>query len=166
MKGMKRRPDSFFLFVLMFLSVQLYSEKINYISKTIIYDNEKKTILLCDSIRISSSEFTLTCDTLLIVKKDKMLFGRRNINLKMNEFDIKGESIVFSYDTKTGSIYHAKTKIDKGFLTGEKISTFKKNEYFIYNGNFTTCSADTPHYSFYASKMHLYQNDRVIVRPF
>jgi len=150
----------------MFLSVQLYSEKINYISKTIIYDNEKKTILLCDSIRISSSEFTLTCDTLLIVKKDKMLFGRRNINLKMNEFDIKGESIVFSYDTKTGSIYHAKTKIDKGFLTGEKISTFKKNEYFIYNGNFTTCSADTPHYSFYASKMHLYQNDRVIVRPF
>jgi len=163
---MNKRLSLFLLYALMILSAPIYSEKINYIAKKIIYDNEEKSILLCDSIKINSSGFDLTGDTVLVYQKDKMLFGKGNINLKMNDFDISGDSITFNYEKKTGSIFHAKTKIDKGYLRGEKISTFKENEYFIYNGHFTTCSADTPHYSFYASRMHLYQNDRVIVRPF
>ena len=163
---MKSRHSFLFLCALIITSAHLYSEKITYISKTIIYDNVEKTTLLCDSIQIQADGFSLSGDTVLIAKKDKMLYGKGNVKLKLDEFDISGDSISFNYDTKTGSIYHAKTKIDKGFLNGERITTLKKDEYFIYNGHFTTCSADTPHYSFYASKMHLYQNDRVIVRPF
>ncbi|MGE3063238.1 MAG: LPS-assembly protein LptD [bacterium] len=163
---MKRRPELLLIAALALLPVLISAGKIEYKAETIIYDNEIKSILLCDSIEINSKDFNLSGDTILISKEEKMLFGKGNITLNMNDFKIVGDSVAFNYDTKKGSIFRAKTKIDKGYLTGERIFAVKDNEYFIYNGHFTTCSSDTPHYSFYASKMHLYQNDRVIVRPF
>ncbi|MDD3803662.1 MAG: putative LPS assembly protein LptD [bacterium] len=163
---MKLKPELLFFIALALLPALFFAEKIDYTAKTIVYDNETKSILLCDSIKIQSNRFSLWGDTILISKPDKMLFGKGSIKLNMDDFDISGDSVAFNYESKRGSIYRAKTKIDKGYLSGERIFTYDENEYFVYNGRFTTCSADTPHYSFYASKMHLYKNDRVIVRPF
>lgn len=156
------------LFILLpaLMPALISAERIEYIAKKIVYDNSAKTILLCDSISITSPSFSLDGDTILISKKNEMLFGKGRIRLKMNDLDVSGDSVAFDYGEKKGSIFNGKTKIDKGYLRGKKITTLGGSEYYIRDGTFTTCSESIPHYSFYASRMHLYQNDRVIVRPF
>lgn len=74
----------------------------------------------------------------------------------------EGTTIKYNFKTQQGYISLAKnTDKDKSYR-GEKVKKVDKKTFFIEDGTYTTCDADTPHTHFTASKMKVIQNDKII----
>lgn len=76
----------------------------------------------------------------------------------------EGAEIKYNFKTQQGYISLAKNTSGDKTYTGEKVKKVDKNVFFIKNGRFTTCDADTPHYYFSASKMKVIQGDEIIAK--
>src|SRR3989339_701463 len=123
----------------------------------------------------------LSCSSLFAQQKDSTLFKKNIVDsLSMSDSTkvklkqspkltegsetYEGESIKYNFKNQRGYISLAKNK-DKGqTYAGEAVNKVDKNTYFIKNGTFTTCDADTPHTYFAASEMKVIQKDKIIAR--
>ncbi len=76
----------------------------------------------------------------------------------------EGTSIKYNFKTQQGFISLAKNSSDNKTYTGSKVKKMDKKTFFIADGKFTTCDADTPHYYFGADKMKIMQGDKIIAR--
>ncbi|MFH1195497.1 MAG: putative LPS assembly protein LptD [bacterium] len=76
----------------------------------------------------------------------------------------EGFKLRYNFKSKRGFISMAKNKEEGSRYEGEKVKKVDKDTYFIENGIYTTCDADTPHTHFAASKMKLIQKDVIIAR--
>ncbi|MDA3860333.1 MAG: hypothetical protein PF445_03820, partial [Melioribacteraceae bacterium] len=57
----------------------------------------------------------------------------------------EGSTIKYNFKTQQGFITLAKNSSDSKSYTGEKVKKVDKKTFFIEDGKFTTCEADTPH---------------------
>ena len=76
----------------------------------------------------------------------------------------EGKTIKYNFKTQQGFITYAKNSSDSKSYTGEKVKKVDKKTFFISDGKFTTCEADTPHYYFGADKMKIIQGDKIIAK--
>ena len=76
----------------------------------------------------------------------------------------EGEMIKYNFKTQRGFISLVKNKNKDQNYSGEEVNKVAKDTYFIKNGAFTTCDADTPHTYFAASEMKVIQKDKIIAR--
>lgn len=76
----------------------------------------------------------------------------------------EGERMKYNFKTQRAFITFAGTKSEGTAYSGIKIKKMDKDTYFVKNGVYTTCDADTPHYCFYGSEMKVIQKDEIIGR--
>lgn len=76
----------------------------------------------------------------------------------------EGTSIKYNFKTQKGFISLAKNSADNKTYTGQKVKKVDKKTFFIDEGQFTTCDADTPHYYFGADRMKIIQGDKIIAK--
>ena len=76
----------------------------------------------------------------------------------------EGTSIKYNFKTQRGFISYAKNSADNKSYTGEKVKKVDKKTFFVQDGKFTTCDADTPHYYFGADKMKIIQGEQIIAK--
>jgi len=76
----------------------------------------------------------------------------------------EGTSIKYNFKTQQGFISLAKNSAENKTYYGQKVKKVDKKTFFIEEGQFTTCDADTSHYYFGASKMKVIQGDEIIAR--
>lgn len=76
----------------------------------------------------------------------------------------EGTSIKYNFKTQQGFISLAKNNAEDKTYYGEKVKKVDKKTFFIENGKFTTCDADTPHYYFGAEKMKVIQGEQIIAK--
>jgi len=76
----------------------------------------------------------------------------------------EGTSIKYNFKTQQGFISLAKNSAENKTYYGEKVKKVDKKTFFIEDGKFTTCDADTPHYYFGADKMKIIQGSHIIAK--
>jgi len=76
----------------------------------------------------------------------------------------EGKSIKYNFKSLRGLISIARNKSKDQHYEGETVNKVDKDTYFIRNGIFTTCDADTPHTYFGASEMKVIQKDEIIAK--
>ena len=76
----------------------------------------------------------------------------------------EGTSIKYNFKTQKGFISLAKNNAENKTYYGDKVKKIDKKTYFVQNGKFTTCDADTPHYYFGADKMKIIQGEQIIAK--
>lgn len=74
----------------------------------------------------------------------------------------EGERMRYNFKTLKGFITLAGTKSDGTNYSGIKIKKMDKDTYFVENGIYTTCDADTPHYCFYGAEMKVIQKEQIV----
>lgn len=74
----------------------------------------------------------------------------------------EGERMRYNFKTLKGFITLAGTKSDGTAYSGIKIKKMDKDTYFVENGIYTTCDADTPHYCFYGYEMKVVQKEQIV----
>jgi lipopolysaccharide assembly outer membrane protein LptD (OstA) len=94
------------------------------------------------------------------------LFAPSEPVLWEGEDQITGSSLAYNLQTRRGSISAGGTDYEKGHYTGKLVRKVGERELNVSNGTYTTCEhVDDPHYSFTSSKMKVYVDDKVIVKP-
>lgn len=76
----------------------------------------------------------------------------------------EGLKLKYNYKTQQGYISAAKTETDGSVYKGAQVKKIDKNTYFVKDGIFTTCNADTPHFHFYASQMKVILKQEIDAR--
>ena len=77
-----------------------------------------------------------------------------------------GDFMVYNIKTRRGRVRTASTRFDQGHFNGQRIIKTEKNELYVDQGDFTTCSDyESPHYFFYGKNIKVIPNDKIISRP-
>lgn len=76
----------------------------------------------------------------------------------------KGTRLTYDFKTQRGIISAAKSKAEGGLYGGSKVKKIDKETYFIKNGTYTTCDADSAHFFFYAKEMKVVMKEQIIAR--
>ncbi len=76
----------------------------------------------------------------------------------------EGSKLKYNFKTQRGFISLAKNKKESSTYRGEAVKKVDKNTFFIKDGIYTTCDADTPHTYFSASEMKVIQGDKIIAK--
>ncbi len=79
--------------------------------------------------------------------------------------EIRGEEMVYNFQTRRGRIQRGNTEYGDGFYHGVRIKKNNAEALHISQGKFTTCELDAPHYHFYAPRMKMLIKDKVIAKP-
>jgi hypothetical protein len=73
----------------------------------------------------------------------------------------KGKRMKYNFRTQQGSLSAADTELEGAFYRGQKIKKVSTDTYFIEDGYYTTCDADTPHYHIYSPKMKIIHKEQI-----
>jgi len=147
-------------------------------SDSLIFDVKKKKMYVYGSGELKYKETDLKSAKIFVDYNTNELeaFGRKDTTdtakVKLKETPrltesgetYEGKSIKYNFKNQSGFISLAKNKEKGQTYTGEEVNKVDKNTYFIKNGTFTTCDADTPHTYFAASEMKVIQKDKIFAR--
>lgn len=75
------------------------------------------------------------------------------------------DTIRYNYKTQKAISYNAFYNEGEMFVNAEKVKKVSKDVAYAYDGRFTTCNLDTPHFDFRAKKMKLITNKMAITGP-
>ena len=84
--------------------------------------------------------------------------------LKEGADTYEGFRMKYNFKTKRGFISSAGTESEGAVYTGAKIKKVDEETYFIEDGIYTTCDADTPHYYFYSPEMKVIHKEQIVAR--
>jgi lipopolysaccharide assembly outer membrane protein LptD (OstA) len=76
----------------------------------------------------------------------------------------EGNRLTYDFKTQRGIISVARSKAEGGYYGGSRVKKIDKETYFIKNGTYTTCDADSAHYFFYAKEMKVIMKEQIIAR--
>ncbi|UCF79653.1 MAG: hypothetical protein JSW03_05280 [Candidatus Eiseniibacteriota bacterium] len=82
-----------------------------------------------------------------------------------NQEKVTGVRMNYSLENARGTIYHGKTRFQKGLYTGDQIRKVGQTILNVRVGEYTTCQLEEPHYHFRSTRMKIFLNDKVIARP-
>lgn len=77
----------------------------------------------------------------------------------------KATSMRYNFGSKKGKINYVITSEGEGYIHGATVKKDPENNFFIRNGQYTTCDQDTPHYAIVSSKLKVIKNDRIVTGP-
>ncbi|MFM2206100.1 MAG: hypothetical protein RL213_75 [Bacteroidota bacterium] len=77
----------------------------------------------------------------------------------------RATSMRYNFGTKKGRISYVITSEGDGYIHGETVKKDPENNFFIRKGRYTTCDADTPHFSIISNKLKVIKNDRIVTGP-
>lgn len=77
----------------------------------------------------------------------------------------RSQNIRYNFQTKKGKIGYVITKEGEGYIHGDVVKKDPENNFFISNGQYTTCNLDTPHFSITSRKLKMISNSKIVTGP-
>lgn len=78
---------------------------------------------------------------------------------------MRGEKMDFNFKTKKGRVTKGRTEFERGYYHGNTLKMAEPKLLFISDAKFTTCELEDPHFHFWAKKMRIDVNKKVIAKP-
>ncbi len=129
------------------------------------YSQDNKTIIAKGNVVVRHQEVHLTSDEAEVETDTKKVHAKGHVIVfRNNEPIARGNEISFDFEHQTGSFPDGKILTVPWIISGEDIQQVKKGKHEIKNGTITTCYLDKPHWKIVASKVTVYENDKMIAR--
>ena len=138
---------------------------VTYQGQEIVYDLERELIFIYDSARVEYDNIVLCADTVVYYLKTNTLDAYPKCALSQADDTVRGTFLHYNIKNKKALIKQGKSRIDKGFFSGNEVYWIDQKTFNIRRGRYTTCEDSIPHYYFYAPKMKVFLNDMVIAEP-
>lgn len=147
-------------------NTQGITDTIHYESDFISYDAEEKILHLIGNAEVKYQKMNLQADTIVYTINNDLFTASGFPQLIEGTDTTVGDYMVYNIKTRRGHVRYASTHLDDGYFTGQNIVKSEKNELYVDQGDYTTCTdVDTPHYYFYGRKIKLIPNDKIIGKP-
>lgn len=141
-------------------------DPVTYECEKLIYQVASAVMVLDGNARVKYGNTRLNSPLIEYDSSSYVLYAPSEPELWEGEDRITGTSLTYNLKARRGSISGGGTNYEKGYYTGELVRKVGERELNVYKGTYTTCEhTDDPHYSFTSSKMKVYLDDKVIVKP-
>ena len=77
----------------------------------------------------------------------------------------RSSSIRYNFDSKKGKIAHVITQEGQGYIHGAVVKKDPENNFFIKNGQYTTCDRDNPHFAITSNKLKVISKNKIVTGP-
>jgi lipopolysaccharide export system protein LptA len=155
----------------------VFNNKLTLIGDAVV--KYKNITIEAGKIQVDWNTRTLTAEALvetLAVKSDSLREQSRSDSVEMHLVGypaliegsdrIVGERMEYNFDTGKGRMVRGRTQLEGGYYTGEQIKRVAPNVLNISRGTYTTCDLEThPHFHFWARRMKIIAQERVIAKP-
>ena len=141
-------------------------EPVTYECDTLEYHVTTAVMVLDGNAKVKYGNTRLHSPLIEYDSNSYILFAPSEPELWEGDDRITGSSLAYNLKTRRGSISAGGTRYEKGYYTGKLVRKVGERELNVSSGTYTTCEhIDDPHYSFTSSKMKVYVDDKVIVKP-
>jgi hypothetical protein len=148
---------------------------ITYSAKdSIVYDMSSKKLLLYNQSSIDYTDIHIKAfyvdydwtSSLLKANQKKIkdsIIGKPI--LKQGDKDYFTERLLYNFKSKQGKVFNIVTQESQAILHGEQVKKDSSGNWYVKNAKITTCTNDTPHFYFRASKMKLTNKKSIVTGP-
>lgn len=140
-------------------------EAIRYQGQRIDYLVDRELIVLTGQARVRYKDIRVEGDSISFDTRRQELTVSRNPVLYDKEDAIRGDRMVYNFRTRRGWIYNGSTDFEKGRYWGRRIRQVGERTLNVDYGRYTTCDAENPHYYFWARRMKIYLDDKLVAQP-
>lgn len=105
--------------------------------------------VLTGNVKIKYQDVDLQADRAEIDLLTKIVTAKGNVIVDQGPRRMAGETLEYDLDTKTGSLTNATAHVAQDyFFSGAELAKISETQYTVKNGVFTSCSQETPDWSF------------------
>ncbi|MEA2559505.1 MAG: LPS-assembly protein [Acidobacteriota bacterium] len=105
--------------------------------------------VLVGAVKIKYQDVDLQADRAEIDLLTKIVTAKGNVIVDQGPKRMAGETLEYDLDTKTGTLTNATAHVAQDyFFSGTELAKISETEYTVKNGIFTSCSQETPDWSF------------------
>lgn len=140
-------------------------EAVRYQGSRIDYLVDRQLIMLTGGARVRYKDVRVEGDSIVLDTRRQVLTVSQSPVLYDKEDAIYGDRMVYNFRSRRGWIYGGFTKFEKGRYWGRRIRQVGERTLNVDYGRYTTCDADPPHYYFWARRMKLYLDDKMVAQP-
>lgn len=140
-------------------------DKVEYSADRIEFLVPEQIIDLKEMSVIKYRTLTLNSDQARFYADEELLVATGAPELWDGERKITGEAMDYSLEKQEGDIYNARTNLERGFYTGDRLKRKPDASLDVVEGGYTTCELAEPHYKFRSGTMKVYLGDKVVARP-
>jgi lipopolysaccharide assembly outer membrane protein LptD (OstA) len=174
--SLKTKSDTIVLTADTTIDTESLKSKVKYHARdSLRVDIENELVYLFGDAVVDYEDLHLTADYIKIDFEKKEIYaegstdstgeliGKPHFSQGAQEF--RSNAIRYNFDSKRGKISYVITKEGEGFIHGETVKKDPFNNFYIRNGQYTTCENDTPHFSIYAKKLKVISNNKIVTGP-
>lgn len=132
-------------------------------------------VYLYGSATVDYDDMHLKADYIVIDMNNKEMFAqgvtdstgtiKGNPEFSQAEQKFRSTNIRYNFNTKKGKIAYVITQEGEGYIHGEVVKKDPENNFFIKNGQYTTCDLDTPHFAITSNKLKVIKNNKIVTGP-
>jgi len=115
--------------------------------------------------RVSYQGSELKADSIAFHAPEDLVVASGKPVLSDRDSEIEGTRMTYRVDNRQGLVFQGRSAMGTGHYLGERVKRIGAETFFVRNGQFTTCDADTPHFHFLAPEMKVIPQQKVIARP-
>ncbi len=145
------------------VSANAIDKRIDYKAlDSIRFDMKNKKIFLFKNDELSYDNINVKADYVEIDFNEETVFASGAPDsvgkiigkpvFKIDEDEFESEEMRYNYVSKKGMIYNVKMNEDESYIHGSKVKKLEDNTSNIYQGRFTTCDLDHPHFFLFVLK--------------
>ncbi len=174
--SLKTKSDTIVLSADTTIDTESLKSKVKYHARdSLRVDIENELVYLFGDAVVDYEDLHLTADYIKIDFEKKEIFaegttdstgeliGKPHFSQGAQEF--RSNAIRYNFNSKKGKISYVITKEGEGYIHGETVKKDPFNNFYIRNGQYTTCENDTPHFSIYAKKLKVISNNKIVTGP-
>ncbi len=117
-------------------------------------DSVSKTMLLKGSVNVIFQQQHLLCDEAFIDEKSSTITARGNVILENARTTVRGEKLVFNYQSNKGKIFNGVVTAGQVLIQAEVIDKIGEDEYVADDAYYTSCLSCPPSWGFTSSKIN------------
>lgn len=132
-------------------------ENVSLAADYLAYNSEDESYEAKGDVILRQADVELKSETLLWQSVTQDAAAKGSVSLRDAGTEISGQSMQYNLATGQGQISDGRIFVRDGNfrLIGEQIEKHSQSEYFVKEGNFTTCDGDIPDWKFSASDVEV-----------
>lgn len=139
------------------------SAKVEVLADTLEYDRPNKKIIARGNVTVKNEGMQISSDYAEVQTESKKVLAQGHVYVFRNNQPVgQGEVVYYDFAQETASFPKGRTFATPWFITGEEIQQIRKGVKVIKDGHITTCNYEKPHYDIRASKITVYDDDKMI----
>ncbi len=141
------------------------AETVDYAGERAVFRLDERTIEVQGEARLDYGTLTLTARDVRFDTEARELYADGEPLLVDDAQKIAGKRMGYNFGSRAGAVQDGVTAHDKNYYTGREIRRFQDGTIKIRSGRMTSCDLARPHYHFWADKMRIELDKRVVAAP-